>query len=269
MNQRAADALEGLQGSLAFSRQSSYLHENLQLVMNHREVYQPLTVLLRRWLSRVVAKPNLASLTLEIVRLLFSEHSEDQGQELLFRVHRKIQDRILSLENNQALMAQLQASGYNQNSHEHPDLWSSPNVECSGYLRKLDSPDSRRYTKKPTQLLRRLWSEWTDILSTLGVTFIKVGENDVPTQDLFGLDASLEEMEQQVSAVKETVNRVRTNFPDQRIQQGIEQMIRMEQRHRSRIRTLYKGTKVRESNCVLFNFYFRFRDAYKGQVSFI
>ena len=269
MNQRAADALEGLQGSLAFSRQSSYLHENLHLVMSHREVYQPLTVLLRRWLSRVVAKPNLASLTLEIVRLLFSEHSEDQGQELLFRVHRKIQDRILSLENNQALMAQLQASGYNQNSHEHPDLWSSPNVECSGYLRKLDSPDSRRYTKKPTQLLRRLWSEWTDILSTLGVTFIKVGENDVPTQDLFGLDASLEEMEQQVSAVKETVNRVRTNFPDQRIQQGIEQMIRMEQRHRSRIRTLYKGTKVRESNCVLFNFYFRFRDAYKGQVSFI
>lgn len=269
MNQRAADAHGGLLGSLAFSRQSSYLHENLQLVMSHREVYQPLTVLLRRWLSRVVVKPNLASLTLEIVRLLFSEHSEDQRQELLFRVHRKIQDRILSLENNQALMAQLQASGYNQNSHEHPDLWSSPNVECSGYLRKLDSPDSRRYTKKPTQLLRRLRSEWTDILSTLGVTFIKVGENEVPTQDLFGLDASLEEMEQQVSAVKETVNRVRTNFPDQRIQQGIEQMIRMEQRHRSRIRTLYKGTKVRESSCVLFNFYFRFRDAYKGQVSFI
>ena len=269
MNQRAADTHGGLRGSLAFSRQSSYLHENLQLVMSHSEVYQPLTVLLRRWLSRVVVKPSLASLTLEIVRLLFSEHSEDQSQELLFRVHRKIQNRILSLENNQALMAQLQASGYNQNSHEHPDLWSSPNVECSGYLRKLDSPDSRRYTKKRTQLLRRLRSEWTDILSTLGVTFIKVGENDVPTQDLFGLDASLEEMEQQVSAVKETVNRVRTNFPDQRIQQGIEQMIRMEQRHRSRIRTLYKGTKVTESNCILFNFYFRFRDAYKGQVSFI
>ena len=269
MNQRAADTHGGLRGSLAFSRQSSYLHENLQLVMSHSEVYQPLTVLLRRWLSRVVVKPNLASLTLEIVRLLFSEHSEDQSQELLFRVHRKIQNRILSLENNQALMAQLQASGYNQKSQGHPDLWSSPNVECSGYLRKLDSPDSRRYTKKRTQLLRRLRSEWTDILSTLGVTFIKVGENDVPTQDLFGLDASLEEMEQQVSAVKETVNRVRTNFPDQRIQQGIEQMIRMEQRHRSRIRTLYKGTKVTESNCILFNFYFRFRDAYKGQVSFI
>ena len=260
MKQRAADAYGGSQGSMAFSRQSSYVHENLQLIMSRREVYQPLLVLLRRWLSRVVLKPNLASFTLEIVRLLFSEHSKDQGQELLFRVDTKIQHRILSLENNQALMAQLQASGYNQNSHEHPDLWSSPNVECSGYLRKLDSPDSRRYIKKLTQVLRRLWSEWRDILSILGVAFIKVGENDVRTQDLFGLHASLKEMEKQVSAVKETVNRVNKNFLDQRFQQGIEQMIRMEQRHRARIRTLYKGTEVRESTCVLFNFPFGFRD---------
>lgn len=261
MKQRAADAYGGSRGSMAFSRQSSYLHENLQLIMRHREVYQPLLVLLRRWLSRVVLKPNLASFTLEIVRLLFSEHSKDQGQERLFRVHRKIQGRILSLENNQALMAQLQASGYNQKSQGHPDLWSSPNVECSGYLRKLDSPDSRRYIKKLTQVLRRLWSEWRDILSILGVAFIKVGENDVRTQDLFGLHTSLKEMEKQVSAVKETVNLVNKNFPvDQRLQQGIEQMIRMEQRHRARIRTLYKGTEVRESTCVLFNFHSRFRD---------
>ena len=260
IKQRAADAHGGSQGSMAFSRQSSYVHENLQLIMSHREVYQPLLVLLRRWLSRVVLKPNLASFTLEIVRLLFSEHSKDQGQERLFRVHTKIQDRILSLENNQALMAQLQASGYNQKSQGLPDLWSSPNVECSGYLRKLDSPDSRRYMKKLTQVLRRLWSEWRDILSILGVAFIKVGENDVRTQDLFGLHASLKEMEKQVSAVKETVNRVNKNFLDQRFQQGIEQMIRMEQRHRARIRTLYKGTEVRESTCVLFNFLSRFRN---------
>ena len=260
MKQRAADAYGGSQGSMAFSRQSSYVHENLQLIMSHREVYQPLLVLLRRWLARVVLKPNLASFTLEIVRLLFSEHSKDQGQELLFRVHTKIQHRILSLENNQALMAQLQASGYNQKSEGHPDLWSSLNVECSGYLRKLDSPDSRRYIKKLTQVLRRLWSEWRDILSILGVAFIKVGENDVRTQDLFGLHASLKEMEKQVSAVKETVNRINKNFLDQRFQQGIEQMIRMEQRHRARIRTLYKGTEVRESTCVLFNFPFGFRD---------
>ena len=260
IKQRAADAYGGSQGSMAFSRQSSYVHENLQLIMSQREVYQPLLVLLRRWLSRVVLKPNLASFTLEIVRLLFSEHSKDQGKERLFRVHTKIQDRILSLENNQALMAQLQASGYNQKSQGHPDLWSSPNVECSGYLRKLDSPDSRRYIKKLTQVLRRLWSEWRDILSILGVAFIKVGENDVRTQDLFGLHASLKEMEKQVSAVKETVNRVNKNFLDQRFQQGIEQMIRMEQRHRARIRTLYKGTEVRESTCVLFNFPPGFRD---------
>ena len=234
----------GSKGSPAFSRQSSCSNENLPLIMNHREVYQPLLVLVRRWLSRIAVKPNLASLTLKIVHLVFSVLSNEQGQELLLRVHSKINDRILSVEENEALMAQLQASGYNQNWQGHWDLWSSPKLECSGYISKVEAPDGRRYIRKLTQVLRQCWNQWKDVLSKLRIFHIKVGKSDVRTDDLFGLHASLEEMEQQVSAVNERVNQIQKN--DEIIQQVIELMVRTEQQHRARIKTLYKGTKVRE-----------------------
>lgn len=235
---------EGSKGSPAFSRQSSCSNENLPLIMNRREVYQPLLVLVRRWLSQIAVKPNLASLTLKIVHLVFSVLSNEQGQELLLRVHSKINDRILSLEENEALMAQLQASGYNQSWQGHSDLWSSPKLECSGYISKVEAPDGRRYTRKLTQVLRQCWNQWKDVLSKLRIFHIKVGKSEVRTDDLFGLHESLEEMEQQVSAVNERVNQIQKN--DEIIQQVIELMVRTEQRHRARIKTLYKGTKVRE-----------------------
>ena len=240
-------------GSLAFSRQSSCSNENLPLIMNHREVYQPLLVLVRRWLSRIAVKPNLASLTLKIVHLVFSVLSNEQGQELLLRVHSKINDRILSLEENEALMAQLQASGYNQNWQGHSDLWSSPKLECSGYISKVEARDGKRYIRKLTQVLRQCWNQWKDVLSKLRIFRIKVGKSDVRTDDLFGLHASLEEMEQQVSAVNERVNQIQKN--DEIIQQVIELMVRTEQQHRARIKTLYKGTKVREITLIFFSFY--------------
>ena len=243
----------GSKGSSAFSRQSSCSNENLPLIMNHREVYQPLLVLVRRWLSRIAVKPNLASLTLKIVHLVFSALSNEQGQELLSRVHSKINDRILSLEENEALMAQLQASGYNQNWQGHSDLWSSPKLECSGYISKVEAPDGRRYIRKLTQVLRQCWNQWKDVLSKLRIFHIKVGKSDVRTDDLFGLHASLEEMEQQVSAVNERVNQIQKN--DGIIQQVIELMVRTEQQHRARIKTLYKGTKVREITLIFFSFY--------------
>ena len=234
----------GSRGSTDLSRQSTCSQENLPLIMSHREVYQPLLVLLRRWLSRIVVRPNLASLTLKIVHLLFSVDSKEQGKELLLRVHSEIKDHILSLEENQALIAQLQASGYNKNRQGHLDLWSSPKLECSGYISKVEAPDGRRYIRKLTQVLRQWWNQWKDVLSKLRIFQIKVGENYVRTDDLFGLHASLEEMEQQVSAVNERVNQIQET--DERIQQVIELMVRTEQQHRARIKTLYKGTKVRE-----------------------
>ena len=234
----------GSRGSSDLSRQSTCSQENLPPIMSHRELYQPLLVLLRRWLSRIVVRPNLASLTLKIVHLLFSVDSKEQGKELLLRVHSEIKDHILSLEENQALIAQLQASGYNQNRQGHPDLWSSPKLECSGYISKVEAPDGRRYIRKLTLVLRQWWNQWKDVLFKLRIFQIKVGESYVRTDDLFGLHASLEEMEQQVSAVNERVNQIQEN--DERIQQVIELMVRTEQRHRARIKTLYKGTRVRE-----------------------
>ena len=141
-------------------------------------------------------------------------------------------------------MAHLQASGYNQSWQGHLDLWSSPKLECSGYISKVEAPDGRRYIRKLTQVLRQCWNQWKDVLSKLRIFHIKVGKSEVRTDDLFGLHASLEEMEQQVSAVNERVNQIQKN--DEIIQQVIELMVRTEQRHRARIKTLYKGTKVRE-----------------------
>ena len=123
-------------------------------------------------------------------------------------------------------------------------MWSSPKFECSGYISKVEAPDGRRYIRKLTQVLRQWWNQWKDVLSKLRIFQIKVGENYVRTDDLFGLHASLEEMEQQVSAVSERVNQIQEI--DERIQQVIELMVRTEQQHRARIKTLYKGTKVRE-----------------------
>ena len=222
--------------AMSVVRQTSYLHENLPHVLKHTEVYEPLLVLLRRWLSRIIVKPTLASQSLQIVQMLFSV---PVGPALLKELHSKIQAHVLSLGKNQALVAQLQAAGYNQN--EQGTLWSSPTVECAGYLSRRDSADSRRLKKKLTEVLRRLWNEWKDILFMLRIAAIKVGDADVCTRDLFGLHASLEEMEEQVSAVKKTVNQRMSDDLDRRVKH----LMRLEKRHRARIEKLYQSNKVR------------------------
>ena len=128
-----------LRVAASIARQSSYLHENLPSVLTNTHVYEPMLVLLRRWLSGIVTKPTLASHTLEIVQLLFSLHPSNTGPDLLEELHGIIQSRILSLEENQSLVAQLQAAGYNQRSEGIPDLWSSRVVELPCYLSRRES----------------------------------------------------------------------------------------------------------------------------------
>ena len=226
--------------SSAVARQSSYLHENLPRVLNHPDVYEPLLVLLRRWLSGIAIKPTLASHTREVVQRLFSVHSSEVSPVQLKELHDTIQAHVLSLENNQALIANLQAAGYNHGRQDSLNLWSSPSVECAGYLSKTESADNRRFEKKLTEVLRRLWNEWKDIL---GVASIKVGEAKVCTKDLFGFQDSLKEMEEQVSAVKEMLSQMKLENPN--LDRRVEELMRQEQRHRARIKKLYKSKKVR------------------------
>ena len=234
---------EQIRAPSSVGRQSSYLHENLPRVLNHPDVYEPLLVLLRRWLSGIAIRPLLASHTREVVQLLFSIHSSEVRTVQLKELHSTIQDHILSLENNQALIANLQAAGYNRGRQGSLHLWSSPSVECAGYLSKTESADSRRFEKKLTEVLRHLWNEWEDILFVLGVASIKVGEGDVCTKDLFGLHDSLKEMEEQMSAVKEKLSKMKLENPD--LDRRVEELMRQEQRHRARIKKLYKSRKVR------------------------
>ena len=199
-------------------------------------------MLLRRWLSGIAIRPVLASHTREVVQLLFSIHSSEVRAVQLKKLHGITQDHILSLEKNQALIANLQAAGYNQGRQGSLNLWSSPWVECAGYLSKTESVDNRRFEKKLTEILRRLWNEWKDILFMRGVASIKVGEVVVYTEDLFGLQHSLKEMEEQVSAVKERLSQMKLENPN--LERRVEELMRQEQRHRSRIKNLYKSKKV-------------------------
>lgn len=196
--------------------------ENLPRILRKNEVFEPLLVLLRRWLSRSAIKPTLVSHTQEVVQLLFLSNPATVGPEL----HSLIQAHILSVEENQNIVAQLEALGYNQSTLETRNLWSSLTVERSGYISKRESPDSRRFVKKMTQNLRFLLNQWKHILFMLGTGSIKVGETDVPTENLFGLESSLEDMKKQSSAVKETVNQLELGS----LERTVKQLMREEQR---------------------------------------
>ena len=231
------------------SRQTSYLHENLPFVLSHKDLYAPMLMLLRRWLSSIVTKPVLASHTLEIVETLFSDQPSDSNSSFLEQVHSKIQERILSLSKNQSLMAQFQAAGYNQERKAELDLWSSPAVELPCYLSRRESPSERLHTKKLTGVLRRLWYEWKDILFMYLVPSVEVGGKEVCTKDLFGFQDSLKEMEEQVVAVKATVEQINSvGVKSEDLERRVKRLIRLEQQHRKRIEKIYKTSSNRVSS---------------------
>ena len=243
---------QGLRVAASVARQSSYLHENLPFVLTNTHVYEPMLVLLRRWLSGIVTKPALASHTLEIVQLLFSLHPSNAGSDLLEELHGTVQSRILSLEENQSLLAQLQAAGYNQRREGIPDLWSSRVVELPCYLSKRENPSSRLFKKKLTEVLKSLWQQLKDILFMFGIASIKVGEEEVCTKDLFGVQASLEEMEEQAAAIKEVVKEFVKQMNSDDLDSRVKQLMRQEQRHRARIEKLYKSNRVSEVHLIEF-----------------
>ncbi|KAL9954510.1 hypothetical protein ACROYT_G042059 [Oculina patagonica] len=219
----------------------SEAHENESNVLKRVEVYELMLVLLRRWLSSITNKPALASLTLEIVQLLLSEHSTKKGSSLLDELHHKIQPHILYFPANQILISQLQAAGYNQTDPtDNQDLWASSSVELSCYLSQRESLGEKTLEKKLTNVLRRHWMEWKNLLFMLNIAEIEVSETKVRTKDLFGFQACLKEMENQVAAVKERVSQVHSEDVDRRVKQ----LIRQEQRHRYRINELYKSSNA-------------------------
>ena len=226
--------------------------DNLPTVLRHKEVYETMLVLLRRWLSGIVTRPTLASHTQEIVQLLFSVQPSNDDRALLEKLNDTIKGRILSLERNQSLMAQLQAVGFNQRGKDDPDLWSSRKVELPCYLSKRESPNGRMFSKKLAEVLRSHWNEWKDLLSMCNVDYVKVGDVKVCREDLFGVQASLKEMEEQVAAVKEHAKQLssapfNTDYFNsaEDLDRQVEQLIHMEHQHRTRIEKLHKrGTSI-------------------------
>ena len=235
---------------VAVARQRSRLQENPTLcVLRNNEHLDPvLEPLLRRWLSGIVGKrPTLASLTREILQLLPS----DFGLAHRAKYQADIQARILSFERNQSLMAELQVAGYNRREQDNPDLWSSPTIELSCFLSKRESSSRRTYFKKLTEVLKSHWYGWTDLLSMCNVDSVEVGGDVVRRDDLFGFQASLKEMEEQVAAVKERARKLSSapintemfSSPEV-IDRRINNLLLSERQHRRRIAKLYDRPSV-------------------------
>ena len=146
-------------------------------------------------------------------------------------------------------MSQFQAAGYNQERKAELDLWSSPAVELPCYLSRRESPSERLHTKKLTEVLRRLWYEWKDILSMYLVPAVEVNGKEVGTKDLFGFQDSLKEMEEQAAAVKEKVKQINSQqFQLDDLDRRVERLMRLEQQHRKRIGKRFKSSSDRVSN---------------------
>ncbi|XP_068683616.1 uncharacterized protein [Montipora foliosa] len=224
----------------SLERQRSYLHENLPRLVKDDYVYKSLSVLLRRWLSSISVKPVLASHTRKVIQLMFLAFSSEKKETLPTpeELHCIVRGYILSLERNQALISQLQAGGYNQKGQSLLDLWSSPSVECPGYLSDRECANRQRLEKIHTKNLRCLWNEWKDILTMdmVGVMSVKVGEETKSTKDLFSLQASFEIMDEEASAIRPIVRQVGLQIPA--LGRRVDELIRVEQRHRARIKTL-------------------------------
>ena len=216
-------------------KQASYLHENLPSLVKNTEVYGPLSVLLRRWLSTIATKPVLAFYTRNVIQEMFSAYNSEGGP-TLEELHHIILKYTISLERNQALICQLQVAGYNQEGQNTLDLWSSPSIECPGYLSYKESANRQRLKKKLTKILRCLWNEWKDILQMSFIECVTVGEKIIPTGDLFSLQASLEDMDEQASAVRPIVRQIGSQIPA--LGGRVKELMSQEQRHRARIKKL-------------------------------
>ncbi|CAH3140896.1 unnamed protein product [Pocillopora meandrina] len=201
------------------------------------EVYESVLVLMRRWLSGITNKPTLVLNTMKIVKSLFSfSYEKDQSQ--IEKLQDEIRLQILSFPRNQLLLSQFQAAGYNQGDlADSKDLWASPSLELSCFLSKSELPSEKRYETKLTNVLRPHWIQWKDLLFMLNIQSIKIDDCDFPTRDLFGIQASLDEMEKQVAAaVKEIGGRIESEDVSRRVTQ----LIREEQRHRARVTKFHK-----------------------------
>lgn len=212
------------------------------------KVYESMLVLMRRWLSGIANKPTLASNTMKIVKSLFS-FSYEKNHSQIKKLQDEIRLQILSFPRNQLLLSQFQAAGYNQGDLvDSKDLWASPSLELSCFLSKSEFPSEKRYETKLTNVLRLHWSQWKDLLFMLNIHSIKIDDCDFPTRDLFGIQASLDQMEKQVAAaIKEIGGRIECEGVTRRATQ----LIREEQRHRARVTKFHKRvSKITHANFV-------------------
>ena len=222
-----------------------------QSALRINEIYEISLVILRRWLAQVPLRPSLASHVRAIMQLLIGRElptpqpgpvnsiSRTDSSQIpaisakmdpnghacsdntstpsnstemsLSDVHNLISEYILSLEKNQATIAQLQASGYNNSILDtvggSVDLWESPSIGLSYQIKKRDSPDHGRVT----ETRRNFNTEWKGLLLMAGIEAVQVGEELIERDRLFSPQISLEDLKLQVTAVKIATRNLESN----------------------------------------------------------
>lgn len=175
--------------------------ESMKQLINQEKLSKSLVLLLRRLARSVVRRPN----TFGHVKAVLNKIQKCSGESLspaqqYQLVQSNLHKEVLRLEQNQACIYLLEASGYNKGKTEEEDLWNSSSIQMSAYVPAIESLEKDRLG----QLMRQLWREWRIILSENNAHEVEVNGKRIQTAEMFRYSDSLDEMEAQLEALKKS-----------------------------------------------------------------
>ncbi|XP_031564856.1 uncharacterized protein LOC116300189 [Actinia tenebrosa] len=173
--------------------------KSMTQLMKLEPLSKSLVLLLRRLARSVVKRPN----TFDQINMVLSNIQKSCDENLspsqqYHLVQSILHEKVLSLDQNQACIYLLEASGYNKSTAHKENLWRSSSIQMSAYVPTTESVEKNRLVR----LMRQLWGEWRIILSENNTHEVEVNGRRAKTAEMFRYSDSLEEMEAQLEAAK-------------------------------------------------------------------
>lgn len=174
--------------------------ESMEQLINLESLSKSLIILLRRLARSVIKRPK----TFGHVKIVLNKINKCCGENLspgqqYQLVQSNLHKELLRLDQNQACIYSLAASGYNNGTAgDETDLWSASSIQMSAYVPSIESLETNRLAR----LMRQLWREWRTILSENNMNEVEVNGKRIQIAEMFKYSDSLDEMEAQLEAVK-------------------------------------------------------------------